>query len=80
MIGKNLINDKIYRLQRAFACSFFETIVWGQAVVFFDGVTSAYLSSVTKAQRALFLHAAPRGHKGDIVPRSRYLIETSKAR
>ncbi len=78
MVGKNLINGKIYRMQRAFGCGFFEVIPWDNSVVFFDGVTSAYLSPVTKAQRALFLHADHRGPNGEIVPRSRFLIENFK--
>lgn len=75
LIGKNLITGKLYRLHRAFGSSFFEMIVWDRSAVFFDGVTSAYLASVTDAPRALFLHADHRGPKGDVVPRSRFLIE-----
>lgn len=78
VVGKNLITGKIYRMLRGFCCSFFELVEWGRAVVFFDGVTSAYLSAVTKAPRVLFLHADHRGPKGDIVPRSRFLIENFK--
>jgi poly(glycerol-phosphate) alpha-glucosyltransferase len=77
-LGRNLIDGKIYRMPRAFGCAFFEMIPWDRSVVFFDGVTSAYLSSVTKAQRALFLHADHRGPKGEIVPRSQFLIENFK--
>lgn len=78
IIGKNLIDGKIYRMPRAFGCAFFELIPWQDTLVFFDGVTSAYLSSVTKAPRALFLHADHRGPDGQIVPRSRFLIENFK--
>ena len=78
IIGKNLIDGKIYRMPRAFGCAFFELIPWQDALVFFDGVTSAYLSSVTKARRALFLHADHRAPDGQIVPRSRFLIENFK--
>ncbi len=74
-VGKNLVNGKIYRMPRAFACSFIEMMDWEGAVVFFDGVTSAYLSPVTRAKRALFLHADHRGPNGAIVPRSKFLIE-----
>ena len=77
-LGKNLITGKIYRMERIHGCGFFEMIPWGNAVVFFDGVTSAYLSPVTRAQRVLFLHADHRGPDGSIVPRSRYLIENFK--
>ncbi len=78
IIGKNLIDGKVYRMARAFGCAFFELIPWDNSLVFFDGVTSAYLSPVTKAKRALFLHADHRGPDGQIVPRSRYLIENFK--
>lgn len=77
-LGRNLIDGKVYRMPRAFGCAFFEMIPWDRSVVFFDGVTSAYLSSVTKAQRALFLHADHRGPTGQIVPRSQFLIENFK--
>ena len=78
IIGKNLIDGTILRMPRAFGCAFFDLIPWLGSLVFFDGVTSAYLSSVTKARRALFLHADHRGPDGQIVPRSRFLIENFK--
>lgn len=77
-LGRNLINGTIYRMERIHGCGFFGMIPWGEAVVFFDGVTSAYLSPVTQARRALFLHADHRGPDGNIVPRSRYLLENFK--
>ena len=77
-VGKNLVNGRTYRMPRAFACSFIEMMDWDGAVVFFDGVTSAYLSPVTRAKRALFLHADHRGPNGAIVPRSKFLIENFK--
>ena len=78
VVGKNLITGTICRTQRIFGQNLFELIKWGDAVVFFDGVTSAYLSPVTKAPRALFLHADHRGPEGEIVPRSKFLIENFK--
>ncbi|WP_298857762.1 glycosyltransferase [uncultured Sulfitobacter sp.] len=78
VIGKNLITDTICRTQRIFGQNLFELISWDDAVVFFDGVTSAYLSPVTSVPRALFLHADHRGPEGDIVPRSKFLIENFK--
>jgi glycosyltransferase involved in cell wall biosynthesis len=77
-IGKNLITDTICRMPRIYAQNLFELIAWDNSVVFFDGVTSAYLASVTKAQRALFLHADHRSPTGEIVPRSKFLIENFK--
>ena len=73
--GKNLISGTSYRMIRAFNRSFFEMIHWDDSVVFFDGVTVAYLSPAVKAPRALFLHADHRGPDGNIVPRSKFLIE-----
>ncbi len=78
VIGKNLVTDTICRMPRIYAQNVFQMINWGRAVVFFDGVTSAYLSPVTKAKRALFLHADHRGPEGKIVPRSKFLIENFK--
>lgn len=75
VIGKNLITDTICRMERIYGQNVFEMFEWENSVVFFDGVTSAYLSPVTKAQRALFLHADHRGPDGEIVPRSKFLIE-----
>ena len=77
-VGKNLVTGRIARTARIFDCLVFEMIDWGDAVVFFDGVTSAYLSPVTKAARVLFLHADHRSPDGRIVPRSRFLIENFK--
>ncbi|MDP4990433.1 MAG: hypothetical protein NWQ37_04375, partial [Marivita lacus] len=45
------------------------------AIVFIDGVTSAYLSRPIPARKVLFLHADHRNPSGKIVPRSRGLIE-----
>jgi poly(glycerol-phosphate) alpha-glucosyltransferase len=78
VIGRNLITGTICRRQRIFSQNLFELIGWGDAVVFFDGVTLAYLSPVTKAPRALFLHADHRSPEGGIVPRSKFLIENFK--
>ncbi|RKE96013.1 glycosyltransferase involved in cell wall biosynthesis [Sulfitobacter guttiformis] len=78
VIGRNLVTGTICRMERIFQQNIFEMIGWGDAVVFFDGVTSAYLSPVTKARRALFLHADHRGPNGKIVPRSKFLIENFK--
>ena len=74
-IGRNLVTDTICRMPRIYAQNIYQMINWQDALVFFDGVTSAYLSPVTTARRALFLHADHRGPKGGVVPRSRYLIE-----
>ncbi|MGV8950991.1 MAG: glycosyltransferase [Cypionkella sp.] len=78
VIGKNLITGTICRMPRIYEQNLFAHISWDNAVVFFDGITSAYLAAATKAQRALFLHADHRGPAGDIVPRSRFLIENFK--
>lgn len=78
VIGRNLITDTICRMPRIHTQNLFEMIDWGDAVVFFDGVTSAFLSPVTQARRALFLHADHRGPDGHIVPRSKFLIENFK--
>lgn len=78
IIGKNLITGTICRMQRIFGHNLFAMIPWGNSVVFFDGVTSAYLAAVTKGQRALFLHADHRSPTGEIVPRSKFLIENFK--
>jgi glycosyltransferase involved in cell wall biosynthesis len=78
VIGRNLISDTICRMERIYGQNVYSQIEWGSSVVFFDGVTSAYLAPVTNAQRALFLHADHRGPSGDIVPRSKYLIENFK--
>ncbi|MCX7564725.1 glycosyltransferase [Sulfitobacter sp. F26169L] len=78
IIGKNLVTDTICRMPRVYAQNIFEMVACEDAVVFFDGVTSAYLSAVTKGQRALFLHADHRSPSGTIVPRSRFLIENFK--
>lgn len=78
VIGRNLISDTICRMERVYGQNVYAQIDWGPSVVFFDGVTSAYLAPVTNAQRALFLHADHRGPSGDIVPRSKYLIENFK--
>ncbi len=75
VVGKNLITGTVYRRHRMFVKSFFELIDWEGAVVFFDGVTSAYLAESAGGGRALFLHADHRGPTGDIVPRSQFLIE-----
>lgn len=78
VVGKNLITGTICRRQRIFGCNLVEMIAWDNSVVFFDGVTSAYLAPVVKAQRALFLHADHRGPGGSVVPRSKFLIENFK--
>ncbi len=78
VIGRNLITDTICRMERIYGQNVFEMINWEDSVVFFDGVTSAYLSPVTTGQRALFLHADHRGPDGEIVPRSKFLIENFK--
>jgi glycosyltransferase involved in cell wall biosynthesis len=78
IIGKNLINGTICRMPRIYGQNVFEQIQWGQSVVFFDGITSAYLSPVTHAQRVLFLHADHRSPTGEVVPRSKFLIENFK--
>ncbi len=78
VIGRNLITDTICRMERIYGQNLFEMIAWDNSVVFFDGVTSAYLAPVTKGLRALFLHADHRGPNGKIVPRSKFLIENFK--
>lgn len=77
-VGKNLITDTICRMPRIYSQNVYSLIEWGEDVVFFDGITSAYLAPVTDASRALFLHADHRGASGDIVPRSKFLIENFK--
>ena len=74
-IGKNLITGQFCRTSRVFVRNLFEMTDFQDAVMFFDGVTSAYLSPATQAKRALFLHADHRGPEGGIVPRSKFLIE-----
>lgn len=74
-IGKNLITGQFCRTQRVFTRNLFEMADVQDGVMFFDGVTSAYLAPATKAKRALFLHADHRGPEGGIVPRSKFLIE-----
>lgn len=74
-IGRNLVTGTICRMERVFYQNIHQMIDFGRSVVFFDGVTSAYLASVTRSKRVLFLHADHRGPDGDIVPRSRYLLE-----
>ncbi len=78
VIGRNLITDTICRMPRIHGQNLFQMIEWGRSVVFFDGITSAYLSPVTRARRALFLHADHRGPDGQIVPRSKFLLENFK--
>lgn len=78
VIARNLITGKICRMPRVYDQNVFEMIDLQNSVVFFDGVTSAYLAPVTKGKRALFLHADHRGPDGAIVPRSKYLIENFK--
>ncbi|MEP1767328.1 MAG: glycosyltransferase [Sulfitobacter sp.] len=78
VIGRNLVTDTICRMERVYHQNVYDQISWGQAVVFFDGVTSAYLSQVTRGERVLFLHADHRAPSGEIVPRSQYLIENFK--
>lgn len=78
VIGRNLITDTICRMERIYVQNVYAMIDWGPSVVFFDGITSAYLAPVTRARRALFLHADHRGPSGDIVPRSRFLLENFK--
>lgn len=78
VVGRNLITGTICRMPRVYVQNLFEMIRWDEAVVFFDGVTSAYLSPVTTGARALFLHADHRGPEGGIVPRSKFLIENFK--
>lgn len=78
VIGKNLITDTICRMQRIHCQNLFEMAIVDDSVVFFDGVTSAYLASITKAPCALFLHADHRSPSGKIVPRSKFLIENFK--
>lgn len=75
VVGKNLITGTVCRMPRIFVRNLYEMIAWPDAVVFFDGVTSAYLAPATKGKRALFLHADHRSPEGDIVPRSKFLIE-----
>ncbi|MFP7673219.1 glycosyltransferase [Marivita sp. S0852] len=44
-------------------------------IVFVDGITTAYLSRHISARKVLVLHADHRAPSGDVVPRSRHLIE-----
>lgn len=78
VIGRNLITDTICRMPRIYGQNVFQHIRWGDSVVFFDGITLAYLAPVTQARRALFLHADHRSPTGEIVPRSKFLIENFK--
>ncbi|MBM3604285.1 MAG: glycosyltransferase [Alphaproteobacteria bacterium] len=76
--GRNLLTGEAYKNHHDFERSFFKLISWDNSVVFFDGVTSAYLSPATAAPRVLFLHADHRSPSGQIVPRSKFLIENFK--
>lgn len=78
VLGRNLVTGKTYHMARAYGAGLFGAVPWDGSVVFFDGVTSAYLSPFTTAPRLLYLHADHRGPKGEIVPRSRFLIENFK--
>jgi len=78
VIGRNLITGTICRMERVYVQNLVEMINCLETVVFFDGVTSAYLASSIKSPRALFLHADHRSPAGGIVPRSKFLIENFK--
>ncbi len=78
VIGRNLVSGTICRTERILGQSLFDLIAWEDDIVFFDGVTSAYLAPVTRARRALFLHADHRSPTGAIVPRSKFLLENFK--
>ncbi|QUJ77087.1 glycosyltransferase [Sulfitobacter albidus] len=73
-VARNLVTGQICRMPRIFMRNVFKLVDWTERVVFFDGITSAYLADSAK-RRALFLHADHRGPDGRIVPRSRFLIE-----
>lgn len=75
VLGRNLISGKAYRTARAFNSGLFRDLPWKDSVVFFDGVTLAYLADVTGAPRVLFLHADHRNPGGDFLVRSRFHIE-----
>ena len=75
IMGRNLLTGVTYRQERGLTKSLVEMMDWDGTVVFFDGVTSAYLSAVTGKARVLFLHADHRAPGGGIVPQSRFLIE-----
>ncbi|WP_323717609.1 glycosyltransferase [Paracoccus aminovorans] len=75
LLGRNFIDGKTYRMDRAFVRSFYEMVPWGPAITFFDGITSAYLSVATKSPRALFLHADHMNPDGKILHRAKLLIE-----
>lgn len=76
-----LIEVEDFALSRSFADEFALHRVLAQrhfpqdAIVFIDGVTSAYLSRPISARKVLFLHADHRTGSGKVVPRSRGLIE-----
>lgn len=73
--GRNLLTGQVYWLRRVFVKSLFEQASWTGKVVFFDGVTSAFLAEAAGEHRALVLHADHREPNGAVVLRSRYLIE-----
>lgn len=75
VMGRNLVTGQTCRTERVHSRSYFDLIDWDDSVVFFDGVTSAYLAETVRAPRALFLHADHRSPDGLVVPRSKFLIE-----
>ncbi len=78
VVGRNLVTGVICRMERIYLKSVYELLDLEESVVFFDGVTSAYLASATAGRRALFLHADHRSPEDVVIPRSRYLLENFK--
>lgn len=69
------LTGKRYRTETAFQKGLVEHGFPENAVVFVDGITTAYLSRHIPARKVLFLHADHRAPGGEVVPRSRFLIE-----
>ena len=73
--GTNLVTGSFHQMARMFEASLFELVDWTDAVVFFDGITSAYLAPFATPRSILFLHTDHRDPDGRINARARGLIE-----
>lgn len=75
MGGTNLVTGAFHGMARMFEASLFELVDWTDSVVFFDGITSAYLAPFATPRSILFVHADHRNPDGTISARARGLIE-----
>lgn len=73
--GTNLVTQSFYGMPRAFEASLLELVDRTDAVVFFDGITSAYLAPFATHRSILFLHADHRNPDGSVIDRARALVE-----